>query len=299
VLRTLVPVALASAAILTACGGGGGSSDKTPTATTGAKATAAASPSASAKTAASGSTPGATSAASGSTPSTSGGATSAPVGAATAPVSVPTTPAGTTGGPTADAASAPALINAAMVLPADLPAGWTIASDTTQDNAAAAAADPSTAASNTRCGRLLGRTLVTQPSDIVTAYLAGQTVSFFSQATVYATTAGAIDCANEAAGKLAQPGQLARAFGTLFTDPDSVVVTPVDFKQVADGSFAGTLAGQTNANGVVVDIVVLVVAFREGNMSMVVGSVANTAPTTTELEPLVNLVVQRVAAAQQ
>ena len=296
-LRTLVLVALASAAMLTACGGGGGSKTSTPTVAP--KATAAASSSASAKTATSGVTASGTSAASGSTPSTSGGSTSAPGGAATAPISAPTTPAGTTGGPTADAAKAPALLNAAMIVPADLPAGWTTVSDTSQDNAAAAAADPTTAASNTRCGRLLGRTLVTQPADIVSTYLAGQTVSFFSQATAYATTAGAIDCANEAAGKLTQPGQLARAFGTLFTDPDTVVVTPVQFKQVADGSFAATLAGQTNANGVVVDIVVLVVAFREGNVSMVIGSAANTAPSTTELEPLVDLVVGRVAAAQK
>lgn len=297
-LRTLVPVALASAAILTACGGGGGSKTSTPTVAP--KATAAASSSASAKTAAATGTAGsATSAASGSTPSTSGGSTSAPGGAATAPASAPTAPAGTASGPSADAAKAPALLNAAMIVPADLPAGWTTVSDTSQDNAAAAAADPTTAASNTRCGRLLGRTLVTQPADIVSTYLAGQTVSFFSQATAYATTAGAIDCANEAAGKLTQPGQLARAFGTLFTDPDTVVVTPVQFKQVADGLFAATLAGQTNANGVVVDIVVLVVAFREGNVSMVIGSAANTAPSTTELEPLVDLVVGRVAAAQK
>jgi hypothetical protein len=41
------------------------------------------------------------------------------------------------------------------------------------------------------------------------------------------------------------------------------------------------------------------VAFREGNMSMVIGSAANTAPSTTELEPLVDLVVGRVAAAQK
>ncbi len=293
-LRTLIPAALASAAILTACGGG--SSSKTSTPTVAPKSTAAASPSASSKTAAA---TGTAATGGGSTPSTSGGSTSAPGGAATAPITVPTTAPGTTGGPTADAASAPGLLNAAMIVPADLPAGWTTASDTTQDNAAAAAADPTTAASNTRCGRLLGRTLVTQPDDIVTAYLAGQTVSFFSQATVYATTAGAIDCSNEAAGKLTQPGQLAKAFGTLFTDPNAVVVTPVDFKQVGDGSFAGTLAGQTNANGVVVDIVVLVVAFREGNVSMVIGSVANTAPPTSELEPLVDLVVGRVAAAQK
>lgn len=224
---------------------------------------------------------------------TPGASTTATVGATAAPAAT-----SASGGPTAEAAKAQTLLQAAMITAEDLPAGWKVASDATQDNAAAAAADPATAASNERCGRLLGRTLVTQPADIVTTYIGGETVSFFSNATVYATTQGAIDCAAEAATRLAQPGQLARAFGPLFTEPDKVVIAPVDFPQVGDGSFAATLSGQTNASGVVVDLVLLVVGFRKGNVSVVLGSAAPAAPPASELAPLADKVVARIAAAQ-
>lgn len=284
-LRTATLAAIASVAILTACGGGGGKS-ATPV------------PSRSAATA---STPPASTSAAPATPAAAAAATSASAGATTAVLGVPSAAAATAGGPSADAAKAPALLTAAMILPADLPAGWKIVTDQSQDNAAAAAAataDSTTAASDQRCGRLLGRTVVTQPADIVNIYLAGQTVSFFSQATAYATTAGAIDCSNEAAAKLAQPGQLARSFGNVFTDPNTVVVTPVDFHQVADGSFAATLAGRTNANGVVVDLAVLIVGFRKGNVTVVLGSAGQTAPPVSELSPLVDTVVRRLSAAE-
>ena len=94
-------------------------------------------------------------------------------------------------------------------------------------------------------------------------------------------------------------GELARAFGTVFTEPDSVVVTPVDFPTIGDGSFAVTLAGRTNANGLVVDLTILAVGFREGAVNMVVGSAAASDPSVDELKPLVMTLDQRIAAAQQ
>ncbi|MDE3096111.1 MAG: hypothetical protein KGK07_08930 [Chloroflexota bacterium] len=189
-----------------------------------------------------------------------------------------------------------ALLARASLEPADLPAGWKVMSDTTTDNAAAAAADPSSAASNTRCGRLLGRTVADQPADPVPAFISGQTVSYFSSLTVYATAAGATDCSNEAAARYQQPGELAKAFGTLFTDPKAVVVKPVTFPATGDGSFAATLAGKVNVSGTIIDLTVLVVGFRKGNVTAVVGSAANEAPPMADLTPLVNLVLRRISA---
>jgi hypothetical protein len=199
---------------------------------------------------------------------------------------------------TADRATT--LIESVLLAPKDLPeAGWTVSSDTTQDNAAAAAADPATAASNERCGRLLGRTLTMAPPNSVTAFIGGETVAFFSQVTAYATEAGASDCAAEAATKLQQPGQLARAFGKLFIDPDKLVIAPVEYPTTADGSFAVTLAGQVSAQGFTIDLTLLVVGFRKGNVTAVVGSARNGTPPVAELTPLVDEVLQRIGAAEQ
>jgi len=208
------------------------------------------------------------------------------------------TPAPTPAPFTADRAKA--LIDGALLTPVDLPgSGWTVGSDTTQDNAAAAAADPTSAASIARCGRLLGRTVTHSPANIVTAFIGGETVAFFSQITVYATDAGATDCAAEAATRLQQPGQLARAFGKLFIDPDKVVVAPVTFPPTGDGSFAATLAEQVSAQGTTVDLTLLVVGFRKGNVTAVVGSASNGTPSLTELTPLVGTVLGRIDAARK
>ena len=201
--------------------------------------------------------------------------------------------------PAFNAGQAQALLASASLTPKDLPAGWTVMTDTTQDNAAAAASDPAHAASIQRCGRLLGRTVANQPPDVVAAYLGGHSVSFFSAIVVYSTVAGATDCAIESAQRFLQPGELARAFGPLFIDPNAVKVAPVSFPQVADGSFAATLTGKINAAGTVVDLTILVVGLRKGNVTVAVGSAASAAPSTSELKPYVDLVVQRIAAAQQ
>jgi hypothetical protein len=213
---------------------------------------------------------------------------------ATAGASTTSTPAAS--GTPATLEQATALLDKVLLKPADLPADWNISSDTSQDNAAAAAADPTGAASVTRCGRLLGRTITNMPTDIVGSFISGATVSYFSQATVFETAAGATDCANEFAQRNSQPGQLARAFGGLFVDPDAVVVTPVQYPTVGDGSLAFTLAGKVNANGTIVDITVLVVAWRQGNVAALVGAAANEAPPVAELQPYVDLVAQRIAA---
>ena len=195
---------------------------------------------------------------------------------------------------------AQAIVNAALISPADVGGGWTIASDTVSDNAAAAAADPRGGASFARCGRLLGRTTLLQPPQdaIARLYLEGETVSFFTLTTVYATDAGAIDCGTEAALRLTEPGELARAFGNVFVNPDAVVVSQVAYPQIGDGSFAATASGKTIAGGFEVDLTVLVVGFRKGNVGAVVGSASAAAPSTTELAPHVDRVLARIANLQ-
>jgi glycerol uptake facilitator-like aquaporin len=68
-------------------------------------------------------------------------------------------------------------------------AGWSVMTDTVSDNATAAANDPRAGASFERCGRLTGRLLTLQPpaDQLVARYLGGQSVSFFTLLTVYAT----------------------------------------------------------------------------------------------------------------
>jgi hypothetical protein len=75
-------------------------------------------------------------------------------------------------------------------------------------------------------------------------------------------------------------------------------VTPVDYPQVGEGSVAFTLSGKINAAGNIVDLTILLVAFRKGNVSAVVGSAAAFQPSTAELAPHVNTVIARITAAQ-
>jgi len=234
--------------------------------------------------------PSATAAISAATPA---GPTTATTPRATLP---PTTP-----GADFDDARATALVNAVVLLPDDLDviAPWKIQSDTTADNAAFAAAQPEQAGDVEACGRLVGRTVTLQPEDIINAFIGGQTLTFFSLVTIYKNPEGATTCANLAAQRLAAPGALAGQFGGVFIDPAAVVVTPVDFAAVGEGSFAGTLTGQTNAQGTVVDITILVVAFKSGSATVAVGSVrAGATPPQDELKPYVDLVLQRLEANQ-
>lgn len=193
------------------------------------------------------------------------------------------------------AAEAQTIVANTALLPPDLLPGWKLQTDTTVDNPAAAAADPAGAAAQSRCGRLLGRTAVSQPFDVVPAFLAGDSVSRFSSVTVYATEAGAIDCEQQAAARYQQPGELARAFGNVFVDANKVVVTPVDYPKIGDSSFAADLSGQVDASGTVVDITILVVAFRVGNITAVVGSASSGAPPVDDLKPYVERTLKRVA----
>lgn len=196
-------------------------------------------------------------------------------------------------------AEAQALLDTVLLTPSDLPSGWVVGNDTIVDNAAAAAENPDTAPLIDRCGRLLAHTVTFEPPDVVASFFSGETLSFFSTATVYATEAGATDCANETAARLAQPGAFAREFGTVFIDPDAVDVQIVSLPPVADESFAATLTGQTNARGNTINLTLLVVGFREGNVSAAVGSArSGSTPPSDELLPLVQLVVDRIAAAR-
>jgi hypothetical protein len=191
-----------------------------------------------------------------------------------------------------------ALLNTMLITPGDVSGVWTASADTTTDNAAAAAADPTAGAANERCGRLLGRLLVLMPEDTVERYIGGETVSFFSQGTVYATDEGANDCAIEAAQRFSDCEELAKAFGTIFINPAAVSCVPFDYEQVGDGSFAVGLSGQISAAGTIVELTIKVVAWRQGNVSTVVGMAAAFDPVIDELRPLVDLVADRISEAQ-
>ena len=82
--------------------------------------------------------------------------------------------------------------------------------------------------------------------------------------------------------------------------PDAVKVATVDYPQVGDGSFATALTGEINASGTVVGLQIVIVAFLRGNTTAVVGVAYAplTTPSTKELQPFVDLVVQRISAAQ-
>ena len=158
----------------------------------------------------------------------------------------------------------------------------------------------SSAASIERCGRLAGRLVTNQPADTVSAYLGGTIVTAFSQLTVYSTAAGAADCSAEGAAKFAAPGALARAFGSRVRESgrgrgDAGGLSNGWRRLVRHGA-----TGEINAAGTVVGLQIVIVAFLKGNTSAVVGIAYSplTIPTTTELEPLVNLVLQRITANQ-
>jgi hypothetical protein len=181
-------------------------------------------------------------------------------------------------------------VNAGTLTPFDLPAGWVVQSD---------APSASTGDDATACGLLASRTVANLPADPVAAFLAGGTLSFFSNVAAYATKAGAIECANRAASRLTTPGAIARAFGSLFINPDAVVFSAFSYPQVADGSIAGTLTGEINASGTVIELTVLFVGYRKGNVTAVIGSArSGSVPPADELTPLINLVIGRIAAQQ-
>lgn len=289
----MVTLALISIVWGTACGGGSGA--KTPThtarpvtATATAPRTAVASPT---------NVPVSTLAAATSS-SSAGAATTPPTTDQVAPA--PATPAPPVAPPPPTspvpavgkvygAAQGQAQVNAASLTPSELPAGWKVQTDI-----------PGSAdADATSCGWLSGRTVFNLPADPVSAFLAGQTLAFFSTSTAYANDAGAIDCSARAAAKFKSPADVARAFGPLFINPDAVTGAVFDYPQVADGSFAGTLTGQISVSGTTIDLTVLLVTFRKGNVTAVIGSArSGSTPPANELTPLINLVIGRIAANQ-
>jgi hypothetical protein len=198
---------------------------------------------------------------------------------------------------------AQALLDTLPLMPADLESNWTIMADTTADNAAAAAAGDMGAASFERCGRLLSRLVVNSPvqEDLVTRYIGGETVSFFSTATVYATDAGAADCAAESVARLVEGGcpAIAALFGSIFIDPNAVSCVPFEFPQVGNGSTGLGLSGQISAAGQIVNLTIRVVSWRYGNITAVVGSAAASDPLVEELVPLVELVDSRLQATRE
>lgn len=262
-IRLLIGAALLTAAVASACGDDGGG-DETPTAEP-------ASP----------------------TPEATAAPTRAPQ---------PTPRVVRTPGAALDAAAARAILDAVLLKPEDVATDdpWVSGNDTEQDNAAAVAARPEFAASVESCGRLLSRTLLLSPEDVAGAFLTASTLAFFSTATVYATPEGAAQCAAEAAARISDPQQLVDEFPDVFIDPSAVEVEVVpEFPQIGDGSFAATLTGQFDANGLVIDLTILVVAFTEGNISAAVGSArSGEAPPIDELAPLAELVHARIAANQ-
>lgn len=194
-------------------------------------------------------------------------------------------------------ADAETIVTSVLLSPDDLEGDWEITSDQRVDNAAAAAAAPDRASLFEQCGRLLNRTIQNTPLDPVTTFLAGDTLAFFSTVTVYATRSGARVCVDEESVRLQQPGELARAVGDVFVDPDAVVVTPIEFPSIGETSFAATLAGPIETGGTIINVTVLLVGFLEGQVSGAVGSVRVMAPPVDELASLASLVVERIAAA--
>jgi hypothetical protein len=281
----VIAIVVALAALTAACGGGDG--DKAPTSAPSTSRAASASTPLPTSRPATAAVP---------TPTSSSATASSTTAAGSA-----TTPAsGSAGGAVFDATQAKALIDEASLKPADIAADWVTTSDTSADNAAAAAADPTTAASNERCGRLLGRTITNGPADVATAYITGEIVAAFSQLTVYATPAGAADCAAEGTARFQQPGALARAFGTIFLNPEAVTVQPLTYEQVGDGSFAAALTGDINANGLTVQLQIVMVAFLKGNTTGVVGIAQSplTNPDAAKAKPYIDLTLQRITANQ-
>lgn len=280
-IRMLMTVSAAAAVLATACGG---SKTAAPTST--------------ASSAAPTTTPAATQ---GAVRSATAPATSAVKTTVASPAAASTgLPGASSDGKTYNETQATTLLADASLTPKDLDAGWTIMTDVSQDNAAAAAADPTVAAANERCGRLAGRVVTNQPPDIVSAYVTGIAVSYFSQLTVYATAAGATDCAAEAANRFAMPGVFARAFGAIFKDPDAVKIQPVDYPPTADSSGAFALTGDIDAAGTTVQLQIVLVSFRKGNVTGVVGTATSplTNPAVGDLPKYVNLVLQRIGAEQ-
>lgn len=199
---------------------------------------------------------------------------------------------------------AQALLDTLPIMPADLDSMWVVQSDTSQDNAAAVAAGVQGAESFERCGRLLSRTLVNFPTgdQIVSRYIGGETVSYFSTFTVYATDAGANDCAAENLERLVSGGcpEIAKAFGQVFIDPNAVSCVPFEFPAIANGNGGGLgLNGKTNAQGMIVDLAIKVVSFRYGNVTVVVGMAAAFDPAEEELAPLVETVLARLEAGRE
>jgi hypothetical protein len=211
------------------------------------------------------------------------------------------TPPPRTPGAAFTAPEAVSLTDAVTLLPDDLDvtAPWVVQTDNGQDNAAFAAAAPELASDVETCGRVFGRTVILQPEDIIGAFIGGETLSFFNQLTVYENAGGATTCSELSAQRLAEPGALARQFGDVFVDPAAVVVTPVDFPIKGDGSIAATLTGQSEPGGMPIELTILVVAFRRGNVTAAVGSVrSGTTPPIDELEAYVDLVLKRIEAWQ-
>jgi hypothetical protein len=196
-------------------------------------------------------------------------------------------------------ADAEALLSRVLLDLSDVPSAWAVMGDDTVDNASAIQANPDDAALVEECERLLSRTVTYQPEDVVNAFLGGETLALFSTATVYASEAGADACAQRTGERLAEPGALARQFGGLFVDPQAVVVQGVEWPQVGDVSFAATLTGQIEAAGTMIDLTILVVGFKQGNVTAAVGSARSGAvPPREELEPYVDLVVERISEGQ-
>jgi hypothetical protein len=135
--------------------------------------------------------------------------------------------------------------------------------------------------------------------DPIASFIAIETLSFLSTATAYATEAGATDCAARAAARFTSAGDIARAFGNLFIDPDAVVVTQINMPTVGDNSIAGTLTGKIRVEANVIDLTVLVVVYRQGNVTGAIGSARSGAtPPVEELMPLINTIIGRLSASQ-
>ena len=195
-------------------------------------------------------------------------------------------------------AQAQTFLATVFIKPSDLGSDWSTTTDLIQDNATVAAADPTLGASAARCGRLLGRTVVLQPANVVAAYLASRPATAFTQVVVYATAAGAADCGAELRQRYQQPGKLATALG-VFDDPASAEMAVADFPTVGSESLAATISGTVTVGPYHAGVNIFLVMFRTGNVVAVVGVARhpNAVYSGAEmLTPILNLLLQRFAS---
>jgi hypothetical protein len=186
----------------------------------------------------------------------------------------------------------------ATILIDDLDPGYVVSTDEYADNAKASTDQPDPAQTLVfldGCGRVLGRTVVYLAEDVTQAALIGQPVSFFSNVNAFEYSAGAAEYYTVSLGMISTGAGVTSQFAEVFADPDDVQVVPVLFSSVGDESEAFSLTGETEAEGQLYPIEVLLVTLRRGQATAFIGSIrVGLPPDVQEMETLARLLVDRL-----